>query len=216
MTRVTIVRHGETEWNVSMQLQGHRDSPLTPLGVAQVDATAKLLKERDFDVFISSDLKRAADSALILNRYHNMDIIANSAIRERSFGIMEGLTRDELKRSYPDIYEGYMQRIPDYQIPNGESLEQFYHRVIDEINNLAMAYFGKNLLIVAHGGVLDCVIRKVFDMPLDAPRRFRLYNASINTILVKSDNIWLLEEWGVVSKDSSLAPRDELATLEVK
>ena len=215
LTRMTLVRHGETEWNVTMQLQGHKDSSLTVLGKKQVEGTAELIKDRNFDNLFTSDLRRAAKTAEIINKYHNLEIKEDKGLRERNFGIMESLTRNQLKHRFPETYEGYMNRVPDYQIPNGESLNTFYIRVVETMNKIAAENEGKNNLIITHGGVLDCVIRYIFSLPLDSPRRYRLYNASVNSYVIQN-NRWVMEEWGLIPPNKALKPKDELATLEVK
>lgn len=196
-TQVTIVRHGETEWNVAMRLQGMQDSNLTHKGIEQASLTAKALQKKSFDKLISSDLERAIKTAEILNEYHNLPIVKNTVLRERNFGIMEGLTREIIMAEHPETYEGYMQRKDTYQIPEGESLVEFYARVTEGINAIVKANEGKQLLLVSHGGVLDCMIRMIFDYPLSAPRRFSIYNASINVFSVNMGE-WRLDTWGNV------------------
>jgi broad specificity phosphatase PhoE len=196
-TKITIVRHGETEWNISMQLQGHQDSPLTKNGIKQTNLLAQTIKNRDFDLIYSSDLGRAIDTANILNKQLNLQIIPSEKLRERAFGVMEGLTREQVELKYPDIFHVYMHRNSNHQIPEGESLETFSKRVIDEIDLIAKSNVGKRLLLIAHGGVLDCVIRKIFKLKVDDKRCFTLHNSSVNTISIENEK-WILEEWGNV------------------
>jgi probable phosphoglycerate mutase len=194
-TIITIVRHGETEWNRAMQLQGQQDSALTEIGVEQARQLSERIKYRKFDVMVSSDLLRAKHTASILNKHLNLKIIENRSLRERSFGIMEGMTREEIRDTHREVYDAYMSRKSSYQIPNGESLIQFNNRVIEAIENLAETFRGKKILIVSHGGVLDCVMRKIFNVKLDDERRFSLYNTSVNTVAIE-EKYWTLEEWG--------------------
>lgn len=195
MTKITIVRHGETEWNRTMQLQGHTDSPLTKTGILQAEQLAESIKKRPFDILISSDLGRALQTAKIINKHLNLNIELNSGLRERAFGIMEGLTRKEIEYRFKDTFKAYANRKSDYNIQNGESLIAFSERVINTVNEIAEKYRNKKLLIVAHGGVLDCIIRYIFKIDLDLERGFTVYNTSVNTISI-GNNKWILEEWG--------------------
>jgi probable phosphoglycerate mutase len=195
MTRITIVRHGETEWNKSMQLQGHTDSPLTEIGLKQAEQLAETIKNRDFNLLISSDLNRALQTAKIINRHLMLNIELNKELRERAFGIMEGLTRKEVEIKYKDTFQAYMTRKADFNIRNGESLIVFSNRVINAINEIIKKHHNKNILIVSHGGVLDCIIRYIFKIDLDAERMFTIYNTSVNTITIDNGK-WFLEEWG--------------------
>lgn len=194
-TIITIVRHGETEWNRAMQLQGQQDSALTETGIEQTRYLAEKIKFRKFDILICSDLYRAKHTASILNKHLKLKIIEDKSLRERSFGIMEGMTRDEIKHTYKEVFEAYMSRKSSYQIPEGESLIQFNNRTIEGIENIAETFRGKRILIVSHGGVLDCVMRKIFNLKLDDERHFSVYNTSVNTISFENNN-WILEEWG--------------------
>ena len=194
-TSITVVRHGETEWNVAMRLQGMQNSPLTARGILQAKQAANALREKTFDKLISSDLERAILTAQILNGHHDLPLETEKSLRERNFGIMEGLTREEILARFPDTFRGYMNRKKTYPIPKGESLVDFYARVTGGLKRIAAANEGKRLLLVTHGGVLDCMMRMIFDYPLDAPRRFSIYNASINVFSVE-EGLWQLDTWG--------------------
>ena len=209
ISKVTMIRHGETEWNVSMRLQGKRNSNLTPLGLKQVELVAKALSKRSFDLLISSDQGRAVKTAEAINNYHNLNITLSEKLRERNFGIMEGLTREEIAIKFPEVHEGYMKRKSEFQIPEGESLVQFFSRITGELTNIVNNYEGKNILIITHGGVLDCTMRMVFSYSLDVSRNFSIFNAAINTFSIKN-NKWNLEEWGNIDHFSSIDTFDEI------
>jgi broad specificity phosphatase PhoE len=208
-TRLTIVRHGETEWNVAMRLQGKQDSPLTKLGRKQAEHAAKALRQRQFNVLFCSDQGRAVETAKIIIVYHNLELNLNVNLRERNFGIMEGLTRDEVAIKYPEVHEGYMKRKSHFQVPEGESLVQLYSRVTSELQSIAEKWEGKNILVISHGGVLDCAMRMVFGISLDTRRNFSIFNASLNTFLYKN-NQWDLEEWGNIEHFRGTDSMDEL------
>lgn len=210
ITRLTIVRHGETEWNVAMRLQGKKDSNLTPLGRLQAQHASDALRHRKFDVLISSDQGRAVETAKIINVYHQLEFNLSEKLRERNFGIMEGLTREEVGEKYPEVHEGYMKRKSNYQVPEGESLVQFYSRVSNELNRIADLWKEKNILIISHGGVLDCTMRMVFGISLDVRRNFSIYNASINTFTFINGQ-WDLDEWGNIEHFRGTGVMDELS-----
>lgn len=209
-TLITIVRHGETEWNVAMRLQGKQDSPLTAKGKEQVKRVAEALKTRTFDVFISSDLGRALQTAEAINRFQGMTIIPDDGFRERNFGVMEGMTLAQIRAEYPDAHVGYKARNAEYQVPEGESLIQFSKRVNAAFDRIVAEYPGKRVLLVAHGGVLDCLVRRIFGFPLGETRNFSVYNAAINTFSFE-DGLWKLEEWGNIDHFNGTGnPRDEI------
>jgi probable phosphoglycerate mutase len=208
-TQVTMIRHGETEWNVAMRLQGNQDSNLTERGTKQAELVAEALSRKYFNVFISSDQGRAVKTSNIINKYHNLNIIFTEKLRERNFGIMEGMTREEIAVKFPEVHKGYLKRKSEYQIPEGESLAQLYSRVTEVLKNIIDKYKGNKILIVTHGGILDCTMRMVFSYSLDLQRNFSIYNAAINTFSV-TDGKWNLEEWGNINHLENLDTFNEL------
>jgi probable phosphoglycerate mutase len=99
-TEITIVRHGETTWNVEKRIQGHSNSKLTENGVLQAELVGNALAKRQFNVLISSDLERAAETAKIINKTLLLPHEYNPNLRERSFGIMEGKTFLKLNNNF--------------------------------------------------------------------------------------------------------------------
>ena len=203
-TSVIVVRHGETKWNVTRQLQGRKNSNLTENGIKQAVLTAEALKNKSFDFLYTSDLRRALETTEIINKYHQLEIHIDESLAERNFGVIEGLKQDEMIEKYPEVFTRYMKREEEYQIPDGESLISFYNRVKKGLNAIANSHTGKRILIVTHGGVLDCMMRMVFNYPLSAPRSFSIYNASVNRFSV-TDGTWFLEKWGEISHQESMA-----------
>ncbi len=194
-TQVTIIRHGETEWNIENRMQGQKNSSLTQNGFLQAELTAKALMTRKFHKILSSDLGRAMQTAEIINNKLRLPILQNSNLRERCFGVMEGQTGVESIQNIPHIYESYKRRMPDYKIPGGESLTEFYNRIITEFEIIAKQHDSKNVLVISHGCVLECLLYKIFDIDLSVNRNFSINNSSINTIAI-DNNKWFLQEWG--------------------
>ena len=181
-TLLTIIRHGETEWNRAGIQQGHLDSPLTRRGLAQAEALAGHLQGLRFDAIYSSDLGRALSTANIIAARINLKPTARTCLRERNLGIMQGLTIEEFQARYPDEYAGFSSGDPDYAFPEGESVVQRHERIIGCLKSIARVHPAQDILVVAHGGVLYSVIRYIFQIPLGVRRPFSLLNSSINVI----------------------------------
>lgn len=205
-TEITVIRHGETLWNVQRRYQGQLNSPLTDNGIRQAHAAGQLIKNKKFDYFISSDLERAVATAKIIGSYIGQSIDATSAsIRERDFGIAQGLSRDELKAAHPKVLQGLIDNNPDFHLPKGESFADFYTRVATYFNTLAQTYKGRQLLVVTHGGVLNCLFRLVINLPLEVKRNYSIKNSGIN-IIQHNQQGWLLDTWGMTNdKNTYLA-----------
>lgn len=153
-----IVRHGETDWNVKQIIQGHSNTTLTENGKNQIKDLAKKLKHIHFDALFSSDLLRTQQTAEILNVERKLAIKTTEAIRERFFGKYEGIHADEFYEQVKDLLIKYEQLSEEnkrkFKYPTSESDEELISRVITYLREIAVAYPGKKVLVVSHGGVL--------------------------------------------------------------
>jgi len=208
-TKLIIIRHGETLWNVEGKKQGQLDSSLTALGIEQAQALAQRLIEESFTVLYSSDLGRAAETARYIADRTNHKVCLDEKLRERNFGIFQGLTDGQIKNEYPAEYHSHLADRVDYVIPNGESLRQFYARVTACLENLTARTAGQTIAVVTHGGVIDGWFRFIFDLPLEIPRKAKLWNASINCIVHEDAVGWTLHTWGDVNHIKSLRHLDD-------
>ena len=91
-TRVLLIRHGQSEGNAEGRFGGHTATPLSPRGRLQAEATARILSSENLTAIYSSDLSRAVETAMPLARLTGLDVEQTDAFRERSVGVMEGLT----------------------------------------------------------------------------------------------------------------------------
>ena len=194
-TRFIILRHGETEWNVASRIQGHTDSELTLLGWKQAAALGRRMEGETFDVLISSDLGRAYNTADSVATRTGHEIVSDPRLRERSFGVAEGLTYGELDHQYPDAFSRVRETDPDFVIPGGESRREFQARVKVAFESLAAEYDGKRVAIVCHGGVLAALYRVMNDIAVGAPHPIPIANASYNAVAFDGTT-WTVEVWG--------------------
>ena len=197
-TTLWVIRHGETIWNAEERFQGHGDSPLTANGRRQVEALAERMKGIDVDLLIASDLGRAQESAAIIAASTGHPIHTDSRLRERSFGLLEGLTAVEIRKGFPGVYEQMYADAPDYAPPEGESLRQHYQRNIAFIEELVATRPGITAALVVHGGVLDSLFRHTARLPLDQPRCFTTANASLSRFThgtFYGTTRWVIETW---------------------
>src|SRR6266542_5849286 len=102
ITHVLLIRHGQSEGNAARRFGGHTDTPLSSLGRVQAETTARALASERFDAIYSSDLPRAIETAVALAAITGLSVQATDAFRERSVGVMEGLTFEEAAEQYPE------------------------------------------------------------------------------------------------------------------
>ena len=201
-TTLWLIRHGETAWNAIGRMQGHTDIPLNETGLEQAGMLARQLvedhKTEHFAALYVSDLGRARQTAQPTSHALALPVQLDPQLRERNYGIFEGLTRDEIAQQYPEGWVHIKARTPEYQIPDGESIAQFYARTLAVLGRLAAQHPGQQILVVAHGGILDCAYRAATDIGLMVPRGHALMNASINRVSFEDGNFKLLG-WGDTS-----------------
>ena len=193
------IRHGETELNVAKRYQGHSDSPLTENGRKQVSALGRRMEKMNFDTLISSDLGRTQETAAIIAEHTGHAIKTDARLRERNYGVLEGLTLSEIKAGHSEVLERLDANDPDYVIPEGESLRQHYQRNLAVFEELQSRISAGRVALVVHGGVLDSLFRFVTRLPLHQPRCFITPNASLTIIthgIFYSTMRWVIETWG--------------------
>ncbi|MEZ5672465.1 MAG: histidine phosphatase family protein [Thiotrichaceae bacterium] len=195
VTKLIVIRHGETTWNLDGRYQGHADSPLTERGIAQAEAVGKRMKKQPFDVLYSSDLTRAYRTAQCIAIEAGQEIKIDTQLRERNLGIFQGMCKGEFVQQHPEIYAKYQANLLDYVIPQGESFRQCYQRSIQCFEILAQRHTGATVVAVTHGGILANLLKHVLNIPLQAPRNFHVWNASLN-IFSYDQHVWTLESWG--------------------
>lgn len=195
ITRICLVRHGETAWNAQHRLQGHEDIALNEQGQAQARAVAATLQTEKFAAIYHSDLQRAAATARTIAAVCRVPVIAEPALRERHFGSLQGLSRMESEQKFPGLYTEIRTRNPHVDPPGGgESLDSFARRISNSLHDIAARHAGQSVLIVSHGGCMDIMYRVVTGKALTEPRDFPLGNATLNWIDYQ-DGHWNLRVW---------------------
>jgi len=196
-TELILIRHGETAWNRERRMQGQTNTPLSPTGRAQAEAVGLRLARHPFAALYSSDLQRAWDTAAAIAQASGREVRSEPRLRERTFGVFEGLTYDEMAHRYPAEHARFALRDPDYAVPGSESPRQFFERSLACLEDIAAAHPGESVVVVTHGLVLDTLHRAARNMPLEIKREAPLLNASLNTFH-RAAHAWIEVSWGDV------------------
>ena len=196
VTRIIAIRHGETAWNVDTRIQGHLDIPLNDIGEWQARQAAGALANESIDAIYSSDLQRAFATAQAIADTTNAPLIAKQQLRERSFGDFQGRTFAQIEAESPEDAMRWRKRDPEF-VPagGGESLTMLRARIDNAVNELAQQHPGEQIVLVAHGGVMDVLYRLATKLDLQAPRTWQLTNAAINRLLWTPDSGLTLVGW---------------------
>jgi len=184
VTRILAIRHGETAWNVDTRIQGHLDIPLNERGHWQAQRLARALAARDtLHAIYSSDLSRAHDTARAIADATGAPLATHSGLRERGFGVFEGKTYLEIESTWPEDSERWRKRDPHWAPAGGESLLEVRERITRTLHELATRHPGEQIVLVAHGGVMDQLYRAATGQELQAPRTWQLGNTAVNRLL---------------------------------
>ncbi len=211
-TRILAIRHGETAWNVDTRIQGHLDIPLNDTGLRQARWLAQALAERDtLHAIYTSDLSRAHVTAQTVADAVGLRVTAHRGLRERAFGDFQGRTFAEIEAELPEHALHWRKRTPNWVPPGaGESLLTLRERVLATVDELASRHMGEQIVLVAHGGVMDVLYRAATRLDLQAPRTWQLPNTAVNRLLWTPEGMSLVG-WADTShlEDRS---RDETTT----
>ncbi|CAM3698265.1 histidine phosphatase family protein [Polynucleobacter brandtiae] len=199
-TRFCLIRHGETFWNTERRLQGHTDIPLNARGQLQAQQLALSLKKAHlkFDVLYTSDLKRASDTAAAIAAVFDVPMSADHDLRERHFGVLQGITIDEAPSKQPHVWQAHLAREQDHELEGGESISQLAFRVKSVLEKIGQKHSGQTILIVSHGGTMDMMYRIASKQSLNSAREVSVPNASLSWITHNAFG-WAVERWGDTS-----------------
>ena len=183
MSRLLLVRHGETELNSAERYWGHSDVKLSPLGLRQAERLRDRLAIERIDAVYSSDLQRAWATAKTITSRHQLDVITCAELREINFGKIEGLNFEEISQLFPEFAAKWKaRRSTNIEFPGGESLDQLHSRVGNFVSRLKKRKAEETVLVVAHAGVLRSLICQLMGLELRYIYQIRLDLASLSIL----------------------------------
>lgn len=174
-----VTRHGETDYNVSGRYCGSTDIPLNETGIRQAYELTKRLRGMKFDAVISSPMLRAQQTADIVCASLDMQYNTYDQFAERNMGVYEGLTRDEARERYPDLWNRQCTRKPDDAPDGGETLREACGRIDGGMERLIQEYNGKTALLICHGFAARAVHRFCLGLSFDEMAGFVLGNCEV-------------------------------------
>lgn len=191
-TRIILVRHGETIWNRELRLQGSRDIPLSEVGLAQADKVADRLQQERFHNVYSSHLQRAHKTASTIADRLQIPHHVHEDLRERHYGELEGMTREEILGRYPGFWE------PGTDLSNVKGLElpeELRERAYRAVREIAERHPGEEIVIVSHGGTINAFLHRISRGELGTGIN-KLGNTSITRVVRDEDGSWQIESVG--------------------
>lgn len=191
MTKVILVRHGQTLWNHEMKYQGHTDIALTEEGIRQAELVAVRLADEPITAVYASDLSRAFVTAEHIAAKHGLIVASVPALREICFGDWEGLTYDGIDERWPGLLEKLYSFADEVEIPGGESFPIVKERAYAAVCELVNKHPGETIAIVSHGGTIRSIICAVLNLHLNQVWSLKQDNTAVNILEYYEDRVML-------------------------
>jgi broad specificity phosphatase PhoE len=178
-THILLIRHGQSEGNAERRFGGHTATPLSPLGCRQAQATAQALAAENITCIYSSDLARAMQTAEPLAQLTGLTINSTDAFRERSVGVMEGLTFEDAAQEHPEQYAALLRRDFEHVLTGGESYRQLLDRASQKLDEIINQHQGGTVVVFSHTGTI-CILVLHLIGALDSPELKPVWLSSSN------------------------------------
>ena len=158
-THLYLVRHGETDWNKWQKVQGHSDIPLNETGVIQAKRIAKRLAELPIEAIVSSDLRRAKQTAAEIQKYHSKvkELTVYPELRERNYGEWEGKLIEDIMKEYTEFKAG--QEVGG--LFGIETIQAMKKRAMKRLETLSKEYYDHHVAVVSHGGLINAILHQL-------------------------------------------------------
>jgi len=191
VTRLYLVRHGETDGNAQGRTQGRRDVPLNETGRVQAAAVGAVVAAHAPAAVYASTSSRARETAAAIAAPLHLEVLADERLSEVDHGDLDGMTGEEMRERYADFIERWREDDGvDVPIPGGESLRQAQERIVAAVNAIVARHQGEGVAIVSHNLALRTLLCHALGVPLAAWRRFRLDLASVSVVEVRDGDRW--------------------------
>lgn len=182
MTRLILIRHGETVWNKIGKYQGQSDIELSQLGREQAQKLAERFPYKDVTAVYASSLQRATDTGKAVADKLGLEVVSCPELMEINFGDWEGLTFAEINATWKDLHQGMLDRPDIVRCPHGEDFTQVQERVVQKLQELLEKHKGETFAIAAHGGVNRTILCHALGLPVRYMWHMRQDNTAINVI----------------------------------
>ncbi len=190
MTRIILVRHGETTWNIEGRYQGQEDTPLSERGLQQGHLLAEGLRNIPIDFAISSPLQRSYQTCKFCAELHGLEVNTDDRLLEINHGSWEGVLAQDIQNQYPVEFTLWHSQPEKVQMPGGgESLEDVRKRVRAAFDEYAAQYDGKTILVAAHDAVNKAIICDLLGLGMERFWQIKQDNTCIN-VLEYNDGVW--------------------------
>ena len=191
MTKLYVVRHGQTAWNLKEVFRGRMDIPLDETGKKEVHLAGEALKDETLHAIYSSPLSRSMETAENIAKFQDLSVTPLESIIDISYGQWEGVSLVEVQKKYPDLYGLWLKEPHNITFPGGESLKQVRVRTRNAIDDLLEKHKDENIALVAHrvpNKVICCSL-----LGIDNSNFWRIQQDTASTnLFVYKDGQWII------------------------
>jgi probable phosphoglycerate mutase len=196
-TRICVTRHGETDWNVAGILQGWLDVALNERGREQARALAAAFAATGFTSVYTSPLRRSLETAeIIADRLRLARPVCHDGLKERNFGVVQGIPKAELADADPVLLQHILKRDPSCSFEQGEGMDEFATRVVACVADIAARDAGGCVLAVTHGWTFDVVTRQARGLPRNTILHVKPKNGECLWLAATAESMWPLPAAG--------------------
>lgn len=184
--RLLLIRHGQSEGNAARRIQGQKEYPLSELGRQQARRLARRLAQEydDIAAIYTSSQSRAAQTAEILAETVGAPIIPDDRLREYDVGQLTGLTMEDVRERFPQVYTDWTEDVEEWvPLPGGEGNDEFRCRVCEALAEIAGRHNSdETVAVVSHGGTLGAYLAQIVGLPPERRHPFYFANASLTIV----------------------------------
>ena len=192
MTKILLIRHGESSHNLGKIYTGQTDAPLSELGERQAEAVSRyVLEHYDVDVVCSSDLQRAVNTVRPLADALGLEVETYRGLRELDVGLWAGRSHKELMILFPENYQSFQADMAHGRCDGGESYAELYARAVRSIREIAAKYEGKTVAVASHGGAIRCILAEWDGDGLEDVNKYSLMpNTGISELICENGRFY--------------------------
>ncbi len=191
MTKVILIRHGETDWNREQIFRGRIDVALNETGLAQAGAVQESLRDVQIDKIYSSPLKRAFETASVLEENRGLEVEIEEGFIDIDFGKWQGLSHEKVKEEYKNPYEAWLAEPQKVVFPDGESLEDVRKRSMKALEKVRKNHPEETLAVVSHRVLNKVLLCAILGLELSHFWYIKQDTCAINRFEYKDGNYYL-------------------------
>lgn len=159
MTKIIVIRHGQTEWNIGQVFRGRADIPLNETGKKQAESLARALGFYKMAAIYSSPLSRAKETAEAVAKKQGLEVKISKLLLDINYGEWQGLTHEEVRKKWPKIYRAWHEAPEKVKFPEGESLSEVKKRVVQFLKKVVLKHQNETIAAVSHRVAIKVLLR---------------------------------------------------------